>query len=238
MTEAELRPTRLGWSALCFALFAVLALLVALEWSPLLDLDADLGAWPESFTREHDGVYEFWHCAVDRHRRPCRGRRSPRSWRPPCAAQVHRRAAIWTVGVMATVGAADRSAQAARSTGSDRSGTSRSLVLQQLLLPLRPLPPASPARSAWRSCSPRCWSAGAAYDGWCSALALAVGPAGRRRPDLPRRAQRLRRGRRLPPRRRRGAGLAGLLRPDAAVDRAGQRAAARGRARTSARSWR
>ena len=29
MTEAELRPTRLGWSVLCFALFTVLALLVA-----------------------------------------------------------------------------------------------------------------------------------------------------------------------------------------------------------------
>ena len=43
MTEAELRPTRLGWSVLCFVLFAILALLVRLEWSPLLELDADLG---------------------------------------------------------------------------------------------------------------------------------------------------------------------------------------------------
>ena len=60
MTEAELRPTRLGWSALCFLLFAVLAILVVTEWAPLQELDENLGAWPESFTQEHHGLYLFW----------------------------------------------------------------------------------------------------------------------------------------------------------------------------------
>ncbi len=50
MTEADKRPSRLGWSALCFALFAVLALLVSTEWAPLQDLDTDLGTWPQQFT--------------------------------------------------------------------------------------------------------------------------------------------------------------------------------------------
>ena len=35
-------------------------------------------------------------------------------------------------------------------------------------------PPASPVRSAWRSCSPGCWSADAAYDGWCWCVSLVV----------------------------------------------------------------
>ena len=61
MTEAELRPTRLGWSALCFVLFAVLTILVVTEWAPLMELDEDLGSWPQSFTQEHHGVYLFWH---------------------------------------------------------------------------------------------------------------------------------------------------------------------------------
>ena len=60
MTEAELRPTRLRWSALCFVLFAVLAILVKTSWGPLQELDTDLGEWPESFTQEHHSVYLFW----------------------------------------------------------------------------------------------------------------------------------------------------------------------------------
>ena len=26
-----------------------------------MELDEDLGSWPESFTQEHHGVYLFWH---------------------------------------------------------------------------------------------------------------------------------------------------------------------------------
>ena len=58
-------------------------------------------------------------------------------------------------------------------------------------------------------------------------LALVVAAGRRRRPDLPGRAQRLRRGGRLPARRGDRDDLAGLLRPHAPLDRAGQRAAHR-----------
>ena len=103
MTEAELRPARLWWGALCLASFAVLAVLVRTGWGPLLSLDDTLGRWPESFTREHHGVYLFWHYlarATDT---------LPETIATivagiALAAKLYRRAAIWTVGVMATVG--------------------------------------------------------------------------------------------------------------------------------------
>jgi YegS/Rv2252/BmrU family lipid kinase len=102
VTEAELRPTRLGWSALCFVLFAVLALLVKTAWPPLMDLDVRLGRWPESFTRAHDGVYEFWHWLG------VATSNIPETIATVVAAialeaKKHRRAAIWTVGVMSSV---------------------------------------------------------------------------------------------------------------------------------------
>jgi YegS/Rv2252/BmrU family lipid kinase len=105
VTEAELRPTRLGWSALCFLLFAVLTVLVKTPWQPLQHLDTHLGTWPESFTRAHHGVYLFWHYL---------GRATttvPEAVATAIAAVAlearrHRRAAIWTVGVMASVGVA------------------------------------------------------------------------------------------------------------------------------------
>ena len=103
MTEAELRPARLWWSALCFALFAVLAILVKTSWTPLLDLDSDLGTWPESFTRAHDGAYQFWHYLA------LATTTLPEAVATAVAAialeaRKHRRAAIWTVGVMTSVG--------------------------------------------------------------------------------------------------------------------------------------
>jgi YegS/Rv2252/BmrU family lipid kinase len=105
VTEAELRPSRLGWSALCFVLFAVFAGLVKADWSPLLELDSDLGSWPESFTRAHHGVYLFWHYL---------GLATTTLPEAVATAVVavaleakkHRRAAIWTVGVMTSVGVA------------------------------------------------------------------------------------------------------------------------------------
>jgi YegS/Rv2252/BmrU family lipid kinase len=105
VTEVELRPRRLGWSALSFVLFALIAVLVKTAWSPLLDLDIHLGSWPESFTRTHHAAYEFW-----------RWLGVLTSTVPTTIATVltavaleakkHRRAAIWTIGVMATTGAA------------------------------------------------------------------------------------------------------------------------------------
>jgi YegS/Rv2252/BmrU family lipid kinase len=105
VTEAELRPTRLGWSALCFVLFAVLTILVVTQWAPLYELDQKLGSWPESFTQEHHGVYLFWHyLAVATSTLPEAVATAVVAI--ALAAKNHRRAAIWTVGVMATVGIA------------------------------------------------------------------------------------------------------------------------------------
>ena len=102
MTEAELRPTRLGWSALCFVLFAVVTILVVTGWAPLMELDEDLGSWPQSFTQEHHGVYLFWYyLAVATATLP--EAIATVIAAIALAAKKHRRAAIWTVGVMATV---------------------------------------------------------------------------------------------------------------------------------------
>ncbi|MEO7352178.1 MAG: diacylglycerol kinase family protein [Marmoricola sp.] len=105
MAEAELRPSRLSWGALCFVLFAVLTVLVKSAWQPLQDLDTSWGTWPESFTGAHQGVYQFWHYLG-----------SATTTLPMAAATAvvavaleakgHRRAAIWTVVVMASIGAA------------------------------------------------------------------------------------------------------------------------------------
>ena len=103
MTEAELRPSRLGWSALCLVLFALLTVLVATSWAPLMDLDRWFGAWPESVTRDHESAYHFWrYLAV------------ATDTLPKTAATIlavvllatkgYRRAAIWTAAVMASVG--------------------------------------------------------------------------------------------------------------------------------------
>ncbi len=105
VTEADLRPTRLGWSTLCFVLFALLAILVKTTWTPLTDLDTRLGSWPESFTRAHRDAYLFWRYL---------GLATTTLPEAVATAVVavsleakgHRRAAIWTVGVMATVGVA------------------------------------------------------------------------------------------------------------------------------------
>ncbi len=103
MTEAELRPRRLGWSVLCFVLFGVLAVLVKTEWTPLLELDAELGTWPETFTRAHEGVYHFWrYLGIATSTLPEAVATAVVA--VALEAKKHRRAAIWTVGVMTTVG--------------------------------------------------------------------------------------------------------------------------------------
>lgn len=102
MTEAEQRPSRLGWSAVCFALFGILAVLVRTGWTWLLDLDTDLGGWPQSFTVDHPGIYEFG-----------RAISFATSTVPEAAVSAivaialatknYRRAAIWMIGVMTTI---------------------------------------------------------------------------------------------------------------------------------------
>ncbi len=102
MTEAALRPARLRWSALFLVLFGVLALLVRTAWSPLQDFDTWIGTWPESFTRTHHGVYLFWHyLALATTTLPEAVATVVTAG--ALAAKQHRRAAIWTIGVMSSV---------------------------------------------------------------------------------------------------------------------------------------
>ena len=104
MTEAERRPARLAWSALLLGLFAVLALLV--HTAPgLFAFDAKVGSWPQRVTYQHHGFFEVWRWI---------GRAT--STIPETVVTVvvvltlwakgHRRAALWTAGVMATSGVA------------------------------------------------------------------------------------------------------------------------------------
>ncbi len=104
MTEAERRPARLGWCVLCLSLFAVLAILV--RTTPgAFGFDTEVGTWPQRVTYQHPGAYDVWRWI---------GRAT--STIPETIAAVitvvalwmkgHRRAAIWTAGVMATTGIA------------------------------------------------------------------------------------------------------------------------------------
>ena len=102
MTEADKRPRRLGGSALCFGLFAVIAVL--LKTSPsLFGFDTDFGAWPERFTRTHHAAYVFWHWLA------IATTTLPEAIATVIAAAAlwaknHRRAAIWAMAVMASSG--------------------------------------------------------------------------------------------------------------------------------------
>jgi YegS/Rv2252/BmrU family lipid kinase len=105
VTQAEQRPARLGWSALCLALFALLALLVTAGWSPLPDLDTDLGSGPESFTAQHHGVFVFWH-AISVATSTIPEAVITAVVAAVLAAKGYRRAALWMIGVMASVAVA------------------------------------------------------------------------------------------------------------------------------------
>ncbi len=102
MTEADLRPTRLGWSALCFVLFGLLAVLVSAEWATLFHLDTDLGKSPEAFTRTHDGVLAFWR-AVSIATSTVPEAVATAVAAVVLAAKGYRRAALWSIGVMASI---------------------------------------------------------------------------------------------------------------------------------------
>ena len=103
MSDAELRPRRIGVGLACVVLFLVLAALVKTSWGPLLDLDAWFGSWPESFTATHHWTYVFW-----------RGVAFTFNTIPEALATVvavvllaakgYRRAAIWTAIVMISTG--------------------------------------------------------------------------------------------------------------------------------------
>ncbi len=105
VTDSKRRRTRVTWGVLCLVAFGVLAGLVWAAWSPLLDLDDAVGRAPESYTRDHHGVYLFW-----RYLALATGTVPEAVLTVLVAAALlwkgYRRAAIWTVGVMVTVGLA------------------------------------------------------------------------------------------------------------------------------------
>ncbi|HET7683074.1 MAG TPA: diacylglycerol kinase family protein [Marmoricola sp.] len=54
------RWTVLSWALLCSVLFAVIAVLVAVDWQPLEDLDREAGQWPFQMTSDHQTLQTFW----------------------------------------------------------------------------------------------------------------------------------------------------------------------------------
>ncbi|SDS77017.1 lipid kinase, YegS/Rv2252/BmrU family [Nocardioides scoriae] len=103
MTEhAELRSRRIVLAVACLAGFALLAVLVSTPWSPLPELDTDFGSWPESFTARHESVYWFWR-AVSIAFATVPLTVATVVTAVALFAKSYRRAAGWTVGVMATV---------------------------------------------------------------------------------------------------------------------------------------
>jgi len=103
VTDADLRPARWRWSGLCFGLFAVLAVLVNATWSPLFNLDSDVGSWPEQFTFDHHGVYVFLH-VVSVAFSTLPEAIATAAVAAALLARKLRRAAIWTIGVMSSIG--------------------------------------------------------------------------------------------------------------------------------------
>ena len=99
-THAQ-RRIALVWGTVCLVLFAVSAALVAAEWQPLQTLDTQVGTGPERFTFTHPWArhffltvqysFEFW---------PMTGFTAVTA--VLLFLRNHRRAALWTVGVMAT----------------------------------------------------------------------------------------------------------------------------------------
>ncbi|MCW2817964.1 MAG: phosphoesterase, PA-phosphatase related protein [Marmoricola sp.] len=102
MTDAALRPRRLRWAGALLLLFVVLGVLVKTGWAPLQRLDTGVGTWPESFTRDHHGAFVFWRYLA------LATTTLPETVATLVAAGLllakgYRRAAVWTIGVMASV---------------------------------------------------------------------------------------------------------------------------------------
>ncbi len=102
MTDShEQRRIALTWGSVGLVLFAAISVLVAVQWQPLLDLDAQVGAQPQHFTFTHAWARHFF-----------LGVQYSFEFVPMTAftlvtavllfARNHRRAALWTIGVMTT----------------------------------------------------------------------------------------------------------------------------------------
>jgi YegS/Rv2252/BmrU family lipid kinase len=100
---ASKRRPLLVWAVACLALFVVLAVLVRADWQPLFRLDTRIGRRPQLYTYDHHWARVLW---VDV------GRIAGTIGDTAATLLVvillfvknHRRAALWTAGVMITAG--------------------------------------------------------------------------------------------------------------------------------------
>lgn len=54
------RWTTVAWASFCTVVFAVLAILVVVDWRPLTDLDTEVGKWPFQTTYDNEALRFFW----------------------------------------------------------------------------------------------------------------------------------------------------------------------------------
>ncbi|HET8604117.1 MAG TPA: diacylglycerol kinase family protein [Marmoricola sp.] len=97
------RVRRLAQGLACFALVAVLAVLVRLSWSPLLATDRAAGRAPQRFTYDHHSVVVLWTWVARLFDVPAMSVYTVVAV-ALLALRHYRRAALWTAGVMIAVG--------------------------------------------------------------------------------------------------------------------------------------
>ncbi|HEU4568523.1 MAG TPA: diacylglycerol kinase family protein [Marmoricola sp.] len=103
--DASARVRRLSAALLCFAVVAVLAVMVEQSWRPLLTTDHDAGQWPQRFTYQHHAAYLVWLWVARLFDTP-----AMTGYTLVAAGLLwarHRRAALWTAGVMLAAGLAN-----------------------------------------------------------------------------------------------------------------------------------
>ena len=100
MIEAERRPARLGWGLACLGLFAVLAVLVRTtpQW---FGFDAAVGRWPQRVTYDNPTAFHVWRW-ISHATSTIPETVATLIAAAALAGKGHRRAALWTVGVMAS----------------------------------------------------------------------------------------------------------------------------------------
>ena len=93
------RGRHLIWATVCVAVLVMLSAMVRLEWEPLLDLDSAVGTGPQGFTLRHPHFFDLLH-AIE----IVFGTVLMTIYTVVLAvallARRHRRAALWTIGVM------------------------------------------------------------------------------------------------------------------------------------------
>jgi diacylglycerol kinase family enzyme/membrane-associated phospholipid phosphatase len=100
--QQQLRRVRALGAVACLAAFAALLALVLAEWEPLRQLDETLGAWPQEQTDAHDWLRTFW-VAVSAAFGTVPLTVATGVTAGLLALKGYRRAAVWTLAVMASV---------------------------------------------------------------------------------------------------------------------------------------